>query len=452
MKIDFQQFTLGLIIFFLMQNGIKAQVDYNQQWPGFRGPFGCGFIENAQTPTTWSIDSSEHIKRKIPIPGLGHSCPIIWDNLIFITTAVNSTSAESLKVGLYGDIDEADDNTEHEFKVYCLNKNSGKIVWEKVAQKGIPKSKRHTKSSQANFTPVTDGKYLIVNFGSEGLYCFDLNGNLIWKKDLGILNPGPYTDPGVEWGYSSSPIIYKDVLIIQCDIPNNPFITALDIATGLEKWRTSRGDEVSTWCTPAIYSKAGKTQVIANGYRRICGYEFETGKEIWRLSNGGDAPAPTPVIANDLIYLNSAHGKFSPIFVVKPDAIGDITLAPDSTTNKYIVWSVKRGGAYMQTPLVYQGFLYNLNVNGQLSCYDAMTGEVKYKEHLKEAFSASGVAANGKLYFSSEESNIYVIKAGPDFEILAKNALKDICMATPAISGNALFFRTQHFLIAVEKE
>jgi outer membrane protein assembly factor BamB len=289
-----------------------------------------------------------------------------------------------------------------------------------------------------------------VNFGSEGLYCYDFSGNLIWNKDLGLLNPGPYSDPGVEWGYASSPVIYKNIIILQCDIPKNPFIAALDLATGNEKWRTSREDEVSTWCTPAIYSKENKTLLIANGYRRICGYDFETGKEIWRLSNGGDAPAPTPVIANDLIYLNSAHGKYSPIFVVKPDAVGDITLAPDSTRNKYIVWSIKRGGAYMQTPLIYNGLLYNLQVNGQLTCYDALSGEVKYKENLNEAFSASGIAADGKLYFSSEEGTVFVIKAGPTFELLARNAMKDICMATPAISGNSIFFRTQHFVVAVE--
>jgi len=334
--------------------------------------------------------------------------------------------------------------------VYCLDKHSGKIIWERVAHRGIPKSKRHTKASQANCTPVTDGKYLVVHFGSEGLYCYDFKGNLIWKKDMGLLAPGPYTDPGVEWGYASSPVIFKDKIIVQCDIPKTPYITALDLSTGREIWKTSRGDEVSTWCTPAIYSKNEKTLVVANGFTHICGYEVETGKEIWKLSNGGDAPAPAPVIANDLIYLNSAHGKYSPIFVVRPDATGDITLAPDSTKNKYIVWSIKRGGAYMQTPLIYRGYLYNLQTNGQLTCYDALTGEVRYKETLKEAFSASGIASDGKLYFSSEEGNVYVVKAGPAFELLAKNALKDICMATPAISGNTLFFRTQHFLIAVE--
>jgi outer membrane protein assembly factor BamB len=405
---------------------------------------------HSKIPATWDIESAKDIKWKTPIPGLAHSCPVIWGNYLFVTTATTNMNDESLKLGLYGDIDEADDKKVHEFKVYCLDKNSGKIIWERVAHEGIPKSKRHTKSTQANCTPATDGKYLIVHFGSEGLYCYDFKGKLIWRKDMGILNPGPYTNPGVEWGYASSPIIFKDKIIVQCDIPGKPFITALELSTGKEIWRTSRGNEVSTWCTPAIYSKDGETQVIANGYNQICGYEFETGKQIWRLSNGGDAPAPTPVIANDLIYLNSAHGAFSPIFVVKPDAKGDITLDGESTKNQYIVWSLKRGGAYMQTPLIYEGLLYNLQINGLLTCFDALTGEVKYKENLKEAFSASAIAADGKIYFSSEGGNVYVIKAGPEYNLIAKNNLEDNCMATPAISGNTLFFRTQHYVIAIE--
>src|SRR5665648_422568 len=175
------------------QQYLQAQIAYNEQWPGFRGPWGCGFIENAKTATNWSLDNSENIKWKTPIPGLGHSCPVIWDDYLFVTTAANSKNSESLKVGLYGDIDEANDSTVHEFKVYCLDKNTGKIIWERVAHKGIPKSKRHTKASQTNCTPATNGKYLVVHFGSEGLYCYDLKGNLIWKKEMGLLAPGPYS-------------------------------------------------------------------------------------------------------------------------------------------------------------------------------------------------------------------------------------------------------------------
>lgn len=427
----------------------KAQINYDEQWPSFRGPRGLGYIENARTPVSWNADSAVNIRWKTEIPGLGHSAPVIWGDYLFVTTAKNMHSDESLKVGLYGDIDEADDNAEHEFKVYCLNKKSGKIIWEQVAHRGVPKSKRHTKASQANCTPATDGKYLVVHFGSEGLYCYDLQGKLIWKKDVGILNPGPYSDPGVEWGYSSSPIIFNKSIIVQCDVFNNAYIASLDLKTGEEIWRTSRTDEVSTWCTPAIYTDKGKTMVVANGFRHMAGYDFETGKQIWNLSNGGDAPAPTPVFVNDLIYLNSAHGKFSPVFAVRPDAEGDITLEPDSTSNKYIAWSIKRGGAYMQTPLIYRGFLYNLQVNGAFTCLDAITGEVKYRESLKDAFTASGVAADGKLYFASERGIVYVVQAGPEFKLLAENPLSDVCMASPAISGNTIYFRTQHYLIAV---
>ncbi len=437
-------------IFLIINQDLQSQTPYSGQWPSFRGPRGIGYIDNVTTPVTWSVENAQHIKWKTAIPGLAHSSPVIWDDYLFVTTASNTLATDSLKIGLYGDIDEANDNGVHEFKVYCIDKHNGKIIWERLAHKGIPKSKRHTKASQANCTPATDGKYLVVHFGSEGLYCYDFKGNLIWKKDMGRLNPGYFETPGIEWGYSSSPIIYKDRIIVQCDIPVSPYITALDLATGNEVWKTSRGDEVQTYGSPAVYSGDGKTIVVANGFKCMCGYDFETGREIWRLGNGGDIPTPTPVIANDLIYLNSAHGRFSPIFAVRPNAVGNITLSPDSTKSKYIAWSVKRGGAYMQTPLIYNGYLYNLQINGQLTCFNALTGEIKYKENLKEAFTASGIAADGKLYFSSEEGKVYVIKAGPEYQQLSVNVMKDICMATPAISGNTLFFRTQHFLIAVE--
>jgi len=210
---------VSLLIFLLIfiHPNLNAQIDYNQQWPGFRGPWACGYINNAKPPTNWNVDSTKNIKWKTAIPGLGHSCPVIWDNYLFVTTACSEKQDESLKVGLYGDIDMADDSGVLEFKVYCLDKNTGKVIWEKVAHKGIPKSKRHIKSSQANCTPSTDGKHLVVLFGSEGLYCYDLKGNLLWSKDLGIMNPGPYNEQGVEWGQASSPIIFKNYIIIQCD-------------------------------------------------------------------------------------------------------------------------------------------------------------------------------------------------------------------------------------------
>ncbi len=452
MKKSFLYFCL-VIILSLVSQLISAQSDYNRQWPGFRGPWAWGFIPGAKTAVTWSIGNyvSKNVSWKTAIPGLGHSCPVIWDDKLFVTTATSGKKDESLKVGLYGDIDMAEDSAVLEFKVYCLDKITGAILWEQTAKKAIPKSKRHTKSSQANCTPATDGTHLVVLFGSEGLYCYDLQGNLKWEKDLGIMNPGPYSESNVEWGQGSSPVISGNKIIIQCDKSVDSYLAAFDINDGHEIWRTAR-DEVSTWGTPAVYTSEGKSQVIVNGYKHMGGYEMETGKEIWKMHGGGDAPAPTPVIAHNLIYINNAHGKVSPIYVVKPGATGDISLEADSSNRKYFAWFIKRGGAYMQTPLIYGDYLYNLQVNGQLTCFNALTGEVKYKQNLNEAFTASGVAADGKVYFTSEEGNVYVIQAGPEYKLLAKNSMNNICMATPAISGNTLFFRTQHSIVAVESK
>jgi outer membrane protein assembly factor BamB len=327
------------------------------------------------------------------------------------------------------------------------------VIWERLSHVGVPRTRRHTKSSHANCTPATDGRFLVVYFGSEGLYCYDMDGNLVWRKDLGVINAGPYTDPEVEWGIASSPVIHDGKVIIQCDVTGEDFLALFDVGTGEEIWRTPR-DEVSTWSTPAVYEQDRNTQIILNGFRHMGGYDFATGREIWRMRGGGDAPVPTPVVAHGLIYLNNAHGRYSPIYVIRPEARGDITLDKDSTTNDFIVWSIKRGGAYMQTPLIYGDYLYNLRGNGSLSCYQAITGELMYRESLgvSGGMTASGIASGGKLYFTSEEGKVYVVAAGPVFKRLAVNNMDDICMATPAISQGALFFRTAHYLIAVSEE
>ena len=442
--------VFGIILSLLAFTDLSGQLAYHEQWPGFRGPYATGILDNAGTPVQWDAGSGKNVLWKTPIPGLGHSCPVIWEDYLFVTTAVSGSGEDYLKVGLYGDIDMVDDESIHEFKIYCLDKNTGEILWERLAHKGVPKTRRHTKSSHANCTPATDGRHLVVYFGSEGLFCYDLEGNLLWKKDLGVINAGPYTEPEVEWGIASSPVIYQGNIIIQCDVTGEDFLALFDVETGEEIWRTPR-DEVSTWSSPAVYEKDGKTQIIVNGFRHMGGYDFNSGRELWKMSGGGDAPVPTPVIAHDLIFLNNAHGRYSPIYVVKPEAVGDITLDKDSTTNDYIVWSIKRGGAYMQTPLIYGDYLYNLRGNGSLSCYHALTGELLYKESLgvSGGVTASGIVSDGKLYFTSENGKVYVLAAGPTYKRLAVNNMNDICMATPAISKGTIYFRTARYLIAV---
>ena len=418
-------------------------------WPGFRGPNASGVAAKYATPLSWDIDTNDNIKWKTPIPGLAHSSPVIWGDRLFVTTASGEADAE-LKVGLYGSIEPVDDDSVHEWKVYCLDKKTGKILWEKTAHKGVPKVKRHPKATHANSTPATDGKYVVAFFGSEGLYCYDMEGELKWKKDFGLLDSAFFMVPSAQWEFASSPVIHQGVVIVQCDALNTAFLAAVEIETGKEIWRTTRED-VPTWSTPTIHVGENRTQVIVNGFKHIGGYDFRTGKELWKISGGGDIPIPTPVVAHGLVFINGAHGRLSPIYAVKLGSEGDISLTEEQASNDSVVWSVRRGGSYIITPLIYGDFLYNVQWNGALTCYRAKTGEVVYKEQLGKmtAFSASGVAADGKLYFCSEEGDVFVVKAGPDFEVLATNSMKDECMASPAISEGILYFRTHHFLVAV---
>lgn len=428
-----------------------SQIDYMKQWPQFRGPFASGIVESEQIPEQWNVPSGENILWKNKIPGLGHSSPVVWGDRLFVSTAISGSGKDDLKVGLYGDIDMVGDRSVHEYRIYCFDKRSGELLWERLAHKGVPVTERHTKSSHANSTPATDGTYVVAFFGSEGMYCYDFEGKLVWKKDFGRINAGPYDQPEVEWGYASSPIIHENRVIVQCDIVGGEgFLASLDLETGKEIWRVSRED-VATWSTPNFLNKDGERQIVVNGYSQIGGYDFDSGKELWKLSNGGDAPVPTPVFAHGLIYIHGSHGRYQPIFAVRPESRGDITLDMDSTSSEHIVWSIRRGAAYMPTNLVYGDYLYNLRMNGNLSCFDALTGELIYKERIPDAMgiTSSGVASDGKLYYSLEQGDVVVVKAGKKFELLSRNPMDDLMMASPAISEDRVYFRTQHYLVAV---
>ena len=448
MKSGKYSLLLGLILTVV---AVNAQTDYMKQWPQFRGPFASGVVESEQIPDKWDVPGGENVLWKQKIPGLGHSSPVVWGDKLFVTTAISGRGNNSLKVGLYGDIDEVGDRSEHEYRLYCFHKRSGELLWDRLVYKGVPVTERHTKSSHANATPATDGTYVVVFFGSEGLYCYDFDGALVWKKNFGRMNAGPYNEPDVEWGYASSPIIHENRVIVQCDIIGEEgFLASLDLESGEEIWRTSRKD-VATWSTPNFLNRDGERQIVVNGFSQIGGYNFDTGKMLWQLGNGGDAPVPTPIFGHGLIYIHGSHGRYQPLFAIRPGARGIITLDNDSTANKYIVWSIKRGAAYMPTNLIYGDYLYILRMNGYLTCFDARSGEVIYKERIPDAMgiTASGVASNGKLYYSLEQGDVVVVKAGPEFEILSRTSMDDVLMATPAISDDMIFFRTQKYLVAV---
>lgn len=455
-------------------------------WPGFRGPSAEGVAHGYPTPTRWDVQSGENIKWKTPIPGLGHSSPVIWGDRLFVTTAVSGVKDPTLKPGLYGNVDSVDEDTEHRWRIFCLDKNTGKVKWKKTAVRSVPRVKRHAKATHANSTPATDGKHVVTFLGSEGLFCYTVRGKLLWKKDLGELDAGWYVRPAAQWGFGSSPVIDRGRVYVQCDVQQGSFVAAFDVKTGREIWRTPRQD-VPTWGTPAIYRKGADAQLIVNGYRHIGGYDLETGRERWRLTGGGDIPVPTPVIGLGLIFITNAHGRAAPLYAIRPTARGDITPADGATSNEHIAWSVQRNGAYMQTPLVLGRYLYSCSDMGILKCYQAATGEIAYKQRLGAAgpasvpirgrqpepglgdeqtearrsapnagtfgwgFTASPVAADDKIYFTSEDGAVFVVRPGPKCEVLAVNLLDEVCMATPAISEGVLFFRTQGHVVAVGK-
>ncbi len=392
------------------------------------------------------------VQWKTPVSGLGHSSPVIWGRQLCVTTARSGKADAGLRLGLYGDIASVTDDTEHTWLLTCMDKRDGTVLFEKTIHTGVPVIKRHTKATHANSTLATDGTHLIAMLGSEGVYAYDMQGTLKWKKDLGVLDSGYFVVPAAQWGFASSPVIHEGRIIIQADVQKNSFLAAFDVATGREIWRTARQD-VPTWSTPTIHIVGGRTQIVVNGWRHMGAYDFETGAEIWKLKSvGGDIPVPVPVVGHGFVYLTSAHGPGAPVFAIREAAAGDISLAADQTSNTHVAWSSPRDGAYMISPVLYQGLLYVSKNNGVFNVFDARTGDRIYQQRLGDGttgFTASLVAADGKVYFTSEDGDVYVVKAGREYELLAKNPLGDYAMATPAISEGTLYFRTGKSVVAI---
>ncbi len=438
-------------------NDLRHAALADSNWPSFRGPNASGVSDGQPLPSLWDAATGKNIAWKTAIPGLAHSSPVIWGDRIFVTTAVPSDGELKLKVGLYGAGDSADDVVSHAFKVLCVDKRSGAILWEQTAFEGAPRFKRHTKATHANPTPATDGRFVVASFGSEGLYCYTVEGGLVWKKDLGPLDVGPWNAPELQWGFASSPIIHDGAVFHQCDVKDGGFLVALDLQDGRERWRTPRED-VPGWCTPSVLTTPAGTQIVCNGCKHMGGFDAATGKEIWRMAGGGGIPVPAPVVAKGLIFLTSNHQPIrdqdppKPIFAVRQDATGVLEAGGSPPATPHLAWLKTGRGAYMQTPLVYGEHLYVGNDNGIVTCYDALHGETVWRERVgsgSTGFTASAVAGDGKVYYADEQGDVHVLRAGERYERLALNSLGEICLATPAISDGRIYFRTQKHLLAV---
>ncbi len=442
--------AITLLVTIIAPSGIIA----DDNWPQFRGTNGLG-ISDGNPPLEWDVKEGTNVEWNTPIAGLGHSSPIVWGDRIFLTTAVNSeTDKPSLKTGWLGGAGEsAPDKGQWTWQVICLKLNTGRIIWTRDALVGEPAIKRHMKASHANCTAATDGKHVIAFFGSEGLFCYDFEGNLLWQKNFGVLRSGPYDDKKLEWGFASSPIIHEDKVLVQCDCLNTAFVAILDVKTGEEIRRIEREGEVATWSTPAVIEHEGRTQIVCNGYKQMAGYDFETGERLWHLNGGGDIPVPMPLFADGLIHLTNGHGK-SPSYAIRPSATGDITPLKNGSKKEGLAWWESTDGAYMPTPLVKDGLVYTCNDNGRLAVREAATGKLVYRQRVgtgSRTYSASAVATDKHVYFASERGEVTIIEAGRKFRKIARNEMGEVIMASPAIHGNRLLIRTTDALFSIKE-
>lgn len=420
-----------------------------QNWPSFRGPNASGVADDRPLPTRWQSTSA---RWKTPIPGLAHSSPVVWGERVFITTAASLNSSPAFKAQT-DDNDPVIETARYSWRIYCLDRQTGRIQWERVAHEGVPRVKRHLKASQANSTPVTDGQFVVTVFASEGLFCYDLEGRKIWQQDLGVLDPGLHDDPAVQWGYASSPVIWKDLVIVQCDAHAQSFIAAFDLKSGKRLWSTPRG-ELPSWSTPVIYNGKTRDELITNAPRFIRSYDPASGKELWRFANSDlVVQVPTPFIANDLIYLTGGWPGGQPVKVLKPGASGEISIKAQERS--YVAWFSERGGPYVPTPIVYREHLYICGDRGVITCLNAKTGEQFYQRRINDqsvGFSASPVAGDGKIYLASEDGDVYVLQAGSAYQLLAVNSMGEPLIATPAISNGMLIVRGQHHVFGIVEE
>jgi len=420
-------------------------------WPAFRGPAGSGNGDGQGAPALWDGASGENVLWKTPVPGIALSSPIIWDDRVYVTTAISKGEDETFRIGLYGDVESVEDDSTHLWKVYALDRTSGEVLWERTAAEGIPKVKRHTKSSHANPTPVTDGKHIVAHFGSEGIFCYDTTGKLLWHQKVEKLVSGWFYDPTYEWGFSSSPILHDGLVIVQTDIQEGSNIAAYDVVTGEERWRTER-DEIPTWGTPNVLLTKEGAEIVTNG-TTIRGYDAATGSELWTLGPNSEVTVGSPIVSDGVAYVTGGYPPVRPIYAIRPGGRGDLTLSEGETSSESIVWSTTRGGTYIPTPIIYEDILYMTHNNGRLTAHDTATGEQLYRARVgtSDSFAGSPVAADGRLYFTNEEGRTYVVRSGPVYEELGRNELGEIVMTTPAISDGMMIVRGMNHVWALSE-
>ncbi len=409
-------------------------------WPQWRGPLGTGVAPNARPPVEWS--ETKHIRWKTALPGKGHSTPIVWGERVFLTTAIPYGAAVKPRFpNRPGAHDNLASTRPHEFVVLAVSRRDGKILWRQTVRKEPPHEAGHVSASLASASPVTDGEHLFAFFGSRGLYCLDLGGKLLWKKDLGAM----HTKHG--HGEGSSPALHGETLIVNWDHEEQSFLVALDKRTGRQRWRVARAEDTS-WATPIVVEHGGKAQVIVPGTKRLRGYDLASGAVLWECGGLSSNIVASPVAANGVVYAGSSYDTRALLAIRLDGAKGDIT------GTRQVVWTRRRGTPYVPSPLLYGDSLYTLlHYQGILSRLDARTGDDRGGPFRLEAISnvyASPVGAAGRVYVTSRDGVTQVISHGEETpKMLAVNRLDDSFSASAAVVGRELFLRGERHLYCI---
>ncbi|MSU58940.1 MAG: serine/threonine protein kinase [Pedosphaera sp.] len=425
----------GLILGAAVFSGVAQS-----NWPQFRGELSLGVSTNPNLPTTWS--TNQNVAWKTAVPGFGWSSPIVWDDKIFLTSVVRDGEVEPPKKGLYfgGERRTPSTNTQH-WMVYAFDWQTGKKIWAKEVHAGNPGTSVHLKNTYASETPVTDGERVYAYFGNLGLFCLDLNGKELWSQKFGQFK----TRAG--WGTAASPVLRHDRIFIVNDNDEKSFLAAFNKKTGEQLWRVER-DEKSNWATPFVWENEKRTELIVPGTKRVRSYDLE-GKVLWEFGGMSSIVIPTPFADSGLLYVCSGYvgDQTRPVFAIRPGASGDISLKAGETTNQFIAWYEKAAAPYNPSPIAYRDQFYVLFDFGFLSSRDAKTGKEIYdKQRINptgtSGFTASPWAYDHKLFCLSEDGDTFVFQAGPEYRLIGKNSLGEMCMATPAIARDSLIIRS----------
>jgi outer membrane protein assembly factor BamB len=456
----------GVVIACAAAVSMQAHGQAPAGWPQFRGAGALGVADSARLPVTFS--PTENVAWVTEIPGRGWSSPIVWGDRVFVTAATNAGDFKAPSTGIYGndlaaeltaqglspeevlkrvtarDIESAAEAEEVRYVVYALDAQTGTVVWEQEAHKGVPVGGRHRKNTYASETPATDGERIYASFGGNvGVFAYSMTGKLVWKKTW---PPQPIY---LDFGTASSPVVHRGRVYQLHDNEGESFLTALDAATGAEVWSANRSAfetrAKSGWATPFIWTHGGRTEIVTIGKGLVVSYGLD-GKELWRM-RGMTQATPSPVAADGLLFVGSgSQGENNrPLYAVKPGASGDISLTQGQTSNDFVSWFQPRFAAYTGSPLVYRGRVYSINDNGIMQVADAETGKELYKARVGGGgltFSASPLASDGRIYAMSEDGDVVVFAAADEYRELAKNSFGEMSLATPAADAQALYVRT----------